>query len=227
MQKYVVANWKMNGSRNLFDQYLNNFNEADNIIVCPPFIYLNTSAKIHLGAQNIFHEPKGAFTGELSTQMLNDVGVKYCLVGHSERRQHFAETNNMVRLKAQACLDASITPIICIGETLAEHEANLTNSVLQKQLDECLPSNGAFWLAYEPIWAIGTGKTPTIDEIHSVHLMVREKLPQTKLLYGGSVDPTNAKSIFAVTNVDGVLVGGASLDIQKIKVIYDAARANA
>ena len=145
-------------------------------------------------------------------------------VWHSERRQQFHETNNIVRSKAEACLGANITPIICIGETLEQYEANQTTEVLERQLAECSPSESGFWIAYEPVWAIGTGKTPTTDEISAVHFMLRKKLPNTTLLYGGSVNDDNAATIIAIPNVDGVLVGGASLDVAAVAVILKHAR---
>ena len=223
MQKWVVANWKMNGSKNLLNEYKNAFDESSNLIICPPFVYLGEPAGLKLGAQNIYQQPKGAYTGEVSAQMLAELSVKYCLIGHSERRQYFHEANDIVRAKAETCLRAAITPIICIGETLEQYEAHQTTHVLEKQLAECLPNGTGFWVAYEPVWAIGTGHTPTIDEITAVHLMLREKLPSTTLLYGGSVNGDNAAAIFAINNVDGALVGGASLDVKAVEKIYNHA----
>jgi triosephosphate isomerase len=223
MKKWIVANWKMNGSQSLLNEYSKSFGKVNNLIVCVPFVYLNEPRELILGAQNIHQQPKGAYTGEVSVPMLAELGVKYCLVGHSERRQYFNETNELVCAKAQTCLDASITPIICIGETLEQYEKNQTVSVLEKQLAECLPNKTGFWVAYEPVWAIGTGKTPTINEISKVHSMLREKLPSTPLLYGGSVNGANAAAIFAVKNVDGALVGGASLDIPSMNAILKCA----
>ncbi len=223
MQKWVVANWKMNGSKNLLNEYKDALEGAKNLIVCPPFVYLGESAGLNFGAQNIHQQAKGAYTGEVSTQMLAELKVKYCLVGHSERRQHFHETNEIVRSKAEACLVAAITPIICIGETLEQYEAGQTVQVLEQQLHECLPDETGFWVAYEPVWAIGTGRTPTVAEISAVHLMLRGKLPRTTLLYGGSVNEGNAAAIFAIDNVDGALVGGASLDMAGIREILESA----
>ncbi|MEI7494058.1 MAG: triose-phosphate isomerase [Alphaproteobacteria bacterium] len=222
MQKWVVANWKMNGSKNLLNEYKKSFKNYKKLIVCLPSVYLGEPSGLILSAQNIHQQLKGAYTGEISASMLVEFGVKYCLVGHSERRQYFHETNSDVRAKAETCLGENITPIICIGETLEQYEANQTTEVLERQLDECLPSKSGFWIAYEPVWAIGTGKTPTTDEISEVHLMLREKLPNTTLLYGGSVNGDNAATIFAIPNVDGALVGGASLDMANITKIYSA-----
>ncbi len=223
MQKWVVANWKMNGSKNLLEEYKNAFKKSNNLIVCAPFTYLNETAELVFGAQNIYHEAKGAFTGEISAQMVSEFNIKYCLVGHSERRQYFGERNDIVRKKAELCIENGIIPIICMGETLEQYEAGKTQEVLELQLRECIPGKNNFWIAYEPVWAIGTGKTPTIEEIRSVHLMLREKLEKTVLLYGGSVNASNAEAIFGIANVDGALIGGASLDLAAISAIYSLA----
>lgn len=223
MKKWVVANWKMNGSKRLLSDYQQAFKNSKNLIVCPPAVYLNEPTDLTLGAQNIYHHPNGAYTGEISASMLIDAGVKYCLVGHSERRQYFGETNTLVREKAELCIENSINPIICIGETLEQYQTGKTLEVLEMQLNECLPSPGDFWIAYEPIWAIGTGLTPTTEEITAVHAYLRAKLPAITLLYGGSVNEGNSGDILAISNVDGVLVGGASLSTEKIEIIYQKA----
>ncbi len=222
MQKWVVANWKMNGSSTLVNAYRAALSSAEKLIVCPPFVYLNQFG-LPFGAQNVHHQANGAYTGEISASMLAEIGANYCLVGHSERRQFFNETNQVIKLKATSCLQAGITPIICIGETLEEHASGQTSQVLAQQLAICLPEVPGFWLAYEPLWAIGTGKTPTLAEIAKVHASLGKHFPDIVLLYGGSVNPTNAAEILTVTNVDGVLVGGASLDIPAITAIYKGA----
>lgn len=222
MKKWVVANWKMNGSKELVGAYKNAFGNADNLIACPPFVYLNAIGT-NSGAQNVHHLPKGAYTGEVSAQMLAEIGVKYCLVGHSERRQYFHESDDLIKIKANACQEYNIIPIICVGESLAEYLDGQTIKVLVRQLQNCLPDSPQFWVAYEPLWAIGTGQTPTVEEISNVHYMLRESLPGVVLLYGGSVSALNASEIFAINNVDGVLVGGASLDISAITNIYNLA----
>ena len=222
MKKWVVANWKMNGSQDLLNAYKNVFSTLDNLIVCPPFVYMDKFG-INLGAQNVHHLSNGAYTGEISAQMLKDVGVNYCLVGHSERRQFFNESDDLVKAKAVQCQEVDATPIICIGESLNDYLNGQTNQVLSQQLNNCLPSASKFWIAYEPLWAIGTGKTPTMSEIAAVHDMLRSHLPNVVLLYGGSVSNANASEIFTISNVDGVLVGGDSLDIETITKIYDLA----
>lgn len=223
MKKWVVTNWKMNGSKNLLQEYIDTFANAEKLIVCPPAIYLNEATEFSLGAQNINQHSKGAYTGEISAEMLIALSIKYCLIGHSERRQHFYETNDMVRAKAESCLKNSITPIICIGETFEQYQAGKTTEVLGKQLSECLPREKNCWVAYEPVWAIGTGCTPTTTEIASVHAYLKDQLPGVTLLYGGSVNEDNVQSIFAIPNVNGVLVGGASLNIDTISRIYKTA----
>lgn len=223
MKKWVVANWKMNGSVKLLQDYQRAFFNSENFIVCPPAIYLNNSTSLPLGAQNIHYESEGAYTGEISVSMLADIGVRYCLVGHSERRQYFSETNAQIRAKSSLCLENAITPIICIGESLGQYEAGKTLEVLETQLKECLPDAEGFWIAYEPVWAIGTGLTPSPEEIFSVHAYLREKLSSTKLLYGGSVNEQNVSGILANSNVEGVLVGGASLILEKISFIHRVA----
>ena len=222
MKKWVVANWKMNGDKKLLNAYAEKFKNACNLIVCSPSVYLR-GCDINMGGQNVHHLLNGSYTGEISAKMLADIGANYCLVGHSERRQFFGETNDLVKAKAIQCQDNNITPIICVGESLEDYLNGLTNKVISQQLQSCLPDLSNFWLAYEPLWAIGTGKTPTIDEIKNVHTMIRECLPETILLYGGSVNVSNAKKIFSISNVDGVLVGGASLDVSAIATIYDLA----
>ena len=176
-----------------------------------------------MGGQNIHQLSNGAYTGEISAKMLADIGANYCLVGHSERRQFFGETDDLIKAKAIQCQENGIIPIICVGESLEDYLNGLTNKVVSQQLQSCLPDLPNFWLAYEPLWAIGTGKTPTIGEIENVHTMLREYLPGIILLYGGSVNASNAKEIFLINNVDGVLVGGASLDVSAIAAIYDFA----
>jgi triosephosphate isomerase len=200
------------------------------MIVCPPYTSLAQAAKmlagshIGLGAQDMSQHEKGAYTGEVSSQMLLTVGVQYVILGHSERRQYHAESDQLVNAKAKAALSASLIPIICIGETLAEREAGRTEEVVGGQLagsveglttDQLKKSI----LAYEPVWAIGTGKTATPEMAQAVHKFLRAKLaqidkeasPLVPMLYGGSVKPENAKDLLSQPDIDGALVGGASL----------------
>ena len=222
MKKWIVANWKMNGDKNLLHSYEDKFHSAQNMIVCTPFVYFYNSL-LKFGGQNVNHLPNGAYTGEISAKMLAEVGVKYCLVGHSERRQFFGETNDLVKQKALQCIEFGIIPIICIGENLKEYQDGITEEVLIKQLQNCLPDSSNFFIAYEPLWAIGSGKTPHNDEITKIHNMIKLRFPEIVLLYGGSVNAKNAQEILSIASVDGVLVGGASLDIDSVSIIYDCA----
>lgn len=240
MSKIIVANWKMNGTRQFTMEYSRKFldnltrlNLKQTIVLCPPFPYLaimqeylTSVSQIKLGGQNVSPYKNGAYTGEISAEMLSDIGCEFCIVGHSERRQLFHEDNQTVALKFQALIHYGITPILCVGETLTELQQGKTFDILEEQLKAVLTmvesKNAKFMIAYEPVWAIGTGKVPTIQEIDSVHSFIRTKLKQflvkdsaslIKILYGGSVKAHNISSILNTNEVDGALVGGASLDI--------------
>lgn len=224
MKKWIIANWKMNGDLEFVKKYQENFDNDANLIVAAPFVYLGGFEKILCAAQNVYNEPKGAYTGEISALHLKNLNIKYCLVGHSERRNYFGESNNFIKNKAQTCIANNILPIICIGENLDDYENGATEAVLQKQIIECLPQHGSFWIAYEPLWAIGTGKTPAISEIEKVHGFIKSKVSENiNVMYGGSVKGSNAVEILQISQVDGVLVGGASLDIDEMKTIINAA----
>jgi triosephosphate isomerase len=180
---------------------------------------VQSSGSLAIGGQNCHHEATGAHTGDVSAQMLADVGAQYVIVGHSERRNSYAESDALVQAKARAVLSAEITPIICIGESIEQRESGETISVISTQLSASLPTETQIVVAYEPIWAIGTGLVPTIAQITEVHDALRALLVKTygaqgneiSILYGGSVKASNASEIFAVSNVNGALVGGASL----------------
>ena len=218
--KFIVGNWKMNGTldeKETFLKALKNVKTNNKIIVCMPFtlVYGNDHG-ITIGAQNISEHSNGAYTGDISGQMLKDAEIKYVLVGHSERRLYHNETNAIVKAKATAAIKNGITPIICIGETATDKKAGRTMTVVKKMLLECIPENCKYIIAYEPRWAIGSGKTPTPEEITAVFEMIHKTLHQKgceniALLYGGSVNSTNAKQFATVAHVDGLLVGGASL----------------
>lgn len=238
--KLIVANWKMNGSQEFVRDFVAALAEKSEkqpsshaIVICPPFPYLTQtlhrlfSTKIQCGGQDCAKEEKGAYTGDVSSFMLKDIGCQYVIVGHSERRRSYNESNELIRQKAEMALKAEIIPIICIGESLEEREGYKTLKVLEKQLQESLPQReGEFVIAYEPVWAIGTGKTATSQEILEVHRFIRTWLQANRnhnadaqLLYGGSVTEENAKEILSLENVDGVLVGGASLKIEAFWLI--------
>ena len=212
------------------------------VAVCPPFISLEAVAEmlgdsgVRLGAQNMHAEDKGAFTGEVSAPMLSSVGCHYVILGHSERRQLFGETDEGVSAKAHAALGHGLVPIVCVGETLEQRQAGDAESVVRSQLSGSLAGVSidradALVVAYEPVWAIGTGETATPEQAQAMHLMIRDHLAdllgavgrKVELLYGGSVKPGNAAELFAQPDIDGGLIGGASLDADSFAAIITAA----
>ncbi len=239
----IAANWKMNGNLALvkeMSQMLNQVQLAENVnvVVCPSYPYLAalssfiTSEHVALGAQNVSEHEKGAFTGEISTDMLNELLVKYVILGHSERRTLFKETSTQVAHKVKTVIDAGLTPILCIGESEAERNAMQTETVLASQLQPVLDEVGieAFEnviIAYEPVWAIGTGKTASPEMAQHTHQFIRGFLAQSDqaiankvpLLYGGSVNASNSNELFAQADIDGGLIGGASLKVDEFEMI--------
>ena len=251
-RQYLVAgNWKMNGSRDgnaslirdlLFDakKY-----PSVEMLLCPPALYVESVGKaiagspLHLGAQNLSEQEKaGAFTGEVHGGMLKDVDCQYVIVGHSERRALYGESDGLVATKFRAAQHCGLQPILCVGETLQERESGETQSVLARQLKAVLDLSGIgsfkrAVIAYEPVWAIGTGKTATPEMAQAAHAFIRGQLAEkdakiansTRLLYGGSVKPDNAASLFSCGDVDGGLIGGASLKAAEFLAICAAAQA--
>ncbi len=220
--KIIAGNWKMNGTRTALSEMINalqNIDTQNTIILCVPYTLLNIdSGRIALGAQDTSTHDHGAYTGEVSAQMIAETGAKYVIVGHSERRQYHGETNNIVQQKAAAAMTAGLIPIICIGETMDEKQSGIAMQVIESGVRECVPpnTNKNIIIAYEPRWAIGAGITPTDDEIAAAHKLIADTLSNMGLtnipiLYGASVKATNAAQIMSIPNVDGVLVGGASL----------------
>ncbi|MGN6655899.1 MAG: triose-phosphate isomerase [Rhodanobacter sp.] len=246
-KKLVAGNWKMHGSRTMATALLGELAAAKpasiDVTVFPPFPYLAELAAQHrdsgigFGAQDLSeHEGQGAFTGEVSGAMLADVGARWVLVGHSERRQYHHEDNELVARKFAAALAAGLTPILCVGETLQQREADATEGVIAAQLQAVLQNSGVASfdtavIAYEPVWAIGTGRTATPDQVQQVHAFIRSQLETedatlsrlTRLLYGGSVKAANAAELFAQADVDGGLIGGASLTAADFLAICTAA----
>ena len=223
--KIIAANWKMNGSEELIKEF-SKFAPAkhNDIIICPPFTLLDSAKTllpsfIKIGAQNCSEENNGPFTGEISASMLQEKSVTHVLIGHYERRTIFKETDDMIFNKAEAAIRSKLTPIICIGETLLEKEANKTLQVLDCQINGSVAKinpHQQFIIAYEPIWAIGTGLIPNENEIKETHLHIKTKLSQhfnteIPILYGGSANAENCNQITSIENVGGLLVGGASL----------------
>jgi triosephosphate isomerase len=235
--KIIVANWKLNGSSEFLEAYfeeldLKEINSDICGIVCPPITYFqNCYSKLHslhLGGQDCSKFKEGAYTGEISASMLRESNCEFCIVGHSERRQVFNEKNEEIKLKAELLLEEKIIPIICIGETFEQKKANETKKILKEQIIKSLPrktSNELVVIAYEPIWAIGSGITPSPQEINNIHEYLKKEIQDIqgyKILYGGSVNSNNANEIMSLENVDGVLVGGASLKPKQFSEILRA-----
>ena len=220
--KIIAGNWKMNGTREKLKDMitaLQNVDTENKMILCVPYTMLSVeSGKASLGAQDVSTHDHGAYTGEVSAQMITEAGAKYVIVGHSERRQYHNETNDIVRQKAEAALSAGLTPIVCVGETMDEKQAGKTMEIIESGVRESIPNDidKAVIVAYEPRWAIGAGLTPTTEEIAEAHKLIADTLTSmglagTPVLYGASVKGSNASEIMSIPNVDGVLVGGASL----------------
>lgn len=229
----VAGNWKMNGSRAALDEALKvarglGFNDSADVMICPPAILVAPLAQalggqpVAVGGQDCHARASGAHTGDIAAEMLKDAGAAAVIVGHSERRSDHGETSKIVRAKAEAAHRAGLTAIVCIGETAGERRCELTLAVVARQLSQSLPDGATAAntiVAYEPVWAIGTGLTPTAHDVEVVHAAIRQALSQRfgaegaamRILYGGSVKPDNARELMAVANVDGALVGGASL----------------
>tara|TARA_A100001011_G_scaffold78844_1_gene81472 strand:- start:6574 stop:7293 length:720 start_codon:yes stop_codon:yes gene_type:complete len=226
-----IGNWKLNGNHEFINQYYQKLllNSKNCVVICSPSIFLNSlesnNENLFTGAQDVSIFQEGAYTGELSAGMLKDCKINFCLVGHSERRQYFNEKNDIVNKKCINLIDNNIIPVVCIGETLAEKEKKLTKQILNTQIKQCIPkiSNSENTIiAYEPIWAIGTGLTPSLDDIQEVHQFIKnidKKYNNFKILYGGSVKPSNSADIKGLNDVDGCLIGGASLKVDEFNSI--------
>ncbi len=245
MKKLIAGNWKMNGSLAANDKLLKDIlaglsQASCQVAVGVPAVYLAqcqallASTEIDLASQDISAHEGGAYTGEISGAMLKEFGVRFAIVGHSERRQYHGETDEVVAVKAQRALGCGITPIVCVGETLTEREAGQTGEVVKRQLAAVIHTNGhcisEVVVAYEPVWAIGTGKTATPEMAQQVHAVLRAQLKaasehadRIKLLYGGSMNAANAASLLAQPDIDGGLIGGAALKAQDFLTIIAAA----
>lgn len=245
----IAGNWKMNTNlaeaERLADEVAavsKNAADGVQVVVCPPFISLHSvsgrlaGSNVHLGAQNMHQEPEGAFTGEVSAGMLKSVGCRFVILGHSERRSHFSETDEHVNAKTRAAREHGLIPIVCVGETLEERRSGKEKDVVRDQVNRALTgvslSDAAeLVIAYEPVWAIGTGETATPDEAQTMHEFIRELLadhfgdlaPEIHILYGGSMKPSNAQELLSQKDVDGGLIGGASLKAADFGEIIRAA----
>ena len=244
----IAGNWKMNGSMDSIHDLINGIkaglgdvSNAD-MAVCPPAIYLMKvqglidGANIGLGSQNVCDQASGAYTGEIAPSMLKEAGCQYAIIGRSERRTLYGESDGLTAARFAMALEAGITPIMCIGETLEERESGVTEEVVSRQLDAVINSQGIEALgrcviAYEPVWAIGTGKTATPEQAQDVHAYIRGKLAalnadvaeKVQILYGGSMNAGNAKELLAQTDIDGGLIGGASLKAEDFLAIGKSA----
>lgn len=247
MKKLIAGNWKMNGTEKSADALIISVEEAIaqtpailekcDFVVCPPSVYIpmvkDKASVVAVGGQDCSDKASGAFTGDIAAPMLKDIGATYVILGHSERRQYHKESDQLVHDKAVSANAHGLISIICVGETEAEREAGKQNEVVAAQLAASVPASATAQntvIAYEPVWAIGTGKTATAEDIRAMHAFVREKLntafadgANIRILYGGSVKPSNAAEIFAVPDVNGALIGGASLKCEDFMGIATAA----
>lgn len=244
-KKLIAANWKAYKTPEQTQQFMRDFlpvvvgQDRDDIVVCPPFVDLPTAiglvegSRVAIGAQDVFWKDECAYTGEITPTMLTAIGCTHVIIGHSERRQHFGETDDTVNLKLKAALEHGLTPIVCVGEVLEEREAGLTEDVLRRQCTRAFNTVSAkkaakLVIAYEPVWAIGTGKTATPQMASDAHVLIRGEAGKAfggefaaglRILYGGSVKPENAKALMSEEEIDGALVGGASLDPKSFAAI--------
>ncbi|MRH77498.1 triose-phosphate isomerase [Spiribacter sp. C176] len=238
----IAGNWKMNGLADaagaLAEQVVNAVSGVSgvDVVVCPPACHLERVAKaiagsnVDLGAQNCAEVPLGARTGEIATEMLSDLGARYVIVGHSERRQFYAETDELIAQRYQHALSAGLKPILCVGETLEAREAGQTEAVIAAQVDAVAAVLGEAGfgdgvIAYEPVWAIGTGRTASAEQAQAVHAFIRKRVSaDLRILYGGSMNADNAEALLEMPDVDGGLIGGASLKADAFAAICAAAR---
>jgi len=250
-KKFVAGNWKMNKNLTEASELMKEIkanlkkevSEKVETVICPPYLSLHTASEIFsgsdigYGAQNMHYKDDGAFTGEISGKMLKDAGCSYVILGHSERRQYFNETNHLINLKVLKALESGMFPILCVGETLEQREEEIYRKIVDEQVTLCLKGVSEadiekIIIAYEPVWAIGTGKTATSEQAEEMHVEIRKSLEnlynsstagKIRILYGGSVNEANARELFSMPDIDGGLIGGASLKASGfIKIIESA-----
>ncbi len=240
MKKLIVGNWKMNLNAEQALQLVRDIVTIRSaarlgdveLAVCPAFPYLVSAVdllsgeSVAVGAQDCSDQDNGAYTGQVSARMLSDIGCRYVILGHSERRQYNGESNALVMAKAEKAINHGLVPIICVGETQDERDSGRAQEVVKRQIIESLPARRDsvnFVVAYEPVWAIGTGKTASRDDVAEMHAFIRLLItPRTMILYGGSMKPDNAAALLSTTNVDGGLIGGASLTADQFMAIAQA-----
>lgn len=246
-QPLIAGNWKMNGTRASAESLIqgvlagsSGMSKAE-IAVCVPFVFLEAGQRllagssVRIGAQNVSVEASGAYTGEISAGMLNEFGCRYVICGHSERREYYGETDAIVAKKLAMVVSAGMTPILCVGETLEQREQGFMEPVIAGQIDAIIEANGIesfgrIEIAYEPVWAIGTGKTATPEQAQEVHAFIRRRIAahdaaiaeKVRILYGGSMKPSNAAELLAMSDIDGGLIGGASLVVEDFLAICQA-----
>jgi len=251
-KKLIAGNWKMNKTVSETEELLVNIKhlihgdalQTVDVLVCPPFVSLYAAknilgnSNIHLGAQNIHQEEEGAYTGEVSAKMLVNSGCSHVIVGHSERRQYFIETNELINLKLKKALEHGLVPVVCVGETLDQREKNVQIEIVNGQITKCLAGLDdeeiqKIVIAYEPVWAIGTGKTATPEQANEMHINIRNFISELfnneiseniVLLYGGSLNDKNAEELLSMSDIDGGLIGGASLKAESFVKIINIAK---
>ncbi|QIT36325.1 triosephosphate isomerase [Wolbachia endosymbiont of Brugia pahangi] len=232
MSFLIVANWKMNGTRSLFVNFIGKLNDKSNeitskLVICPPFTSLpgniELNNNISIGAQNCHYKKSGSYTGEISAEMLKELGCTYVILGHSERTH---ETNGEIKLKSETAIESGLHPIICVGENLEDRESSKTKEVVEYQCKSRLPIHGEYTVAYEPIWAIGTGHVPSNNAIAEVIEVIQSYTSKKHVIYGGSVSLENIENLSNILNLSGVLIGSASLDFDRFhKIVQQVEKA--
>ncbi|WCR57889.1 triosephosphate isomerase [Wolbachia endosymbiont of Ctenocephalides felis wCfeJ] len=231
MSFLIVANWKMNGTRSSFVDFIGKLNNKSNritskLVICPPFTSfpdsIELSNNVSIGAQNCHHKKSGSYTGEISVEMLKELRCTYIILGHSER---INETDGKIKLKSEATIESSLHPIICVGENAEDYKRGKTQEVIEYQCKNRLPTHGEYTVAYEPIWAIGTGHVPSNDTVEEVIEVIKSCTDKKDVIYGGSVSSENIENLLNISNLSGVLIGSASLDFDRFyKIVQQVER---
>lgn len=232
MSFLIVANWKMNGTRSSFVDFISKLNSKSNeiasrLVICPPFISfpdnIELSNNISIGAQNCHHKKSGSYTGEISAEMLKELGCTHVILGHSERTN---ETDSEIKLKSETAIESGLHPIICVGENVEDYKGGKTKEAIEYQCKNRLPTHGEYTVAYEPIWAIGTGHVPSNDTIAEVIEVIKSCTGKRHVIYGGSVSSENIENLLNISNLSGVLIGSASLDFDHFyKIVQQVEKA--